>query len=218
VLHQAVMADRLLLRLENDAVQALALAYSPDGERLASTYWPGADQRQTAVVWDAVSGDRLHTLAPAYSIEDLVFDAGGKVVGTGEAGMPPVSFWDAATGDEGRALYLYDVSDNPPCAFAFGELPAGIYRLDVSPDGARLATVACAGGAFSAAVWDAETGRQLFALPDYQAPGDARPAIKFSPDGALLVERARGQGRVVGRQLRRGPPYPGPHRRPARRG
>lgn len=99
---------------------------------------------------------------------------GTRIVSGGAARSESVVFWDVKTGQ--RLPGLKD---------------AGlVYSLALAPDGKRIAT---AGYTIvdkdninsRHAVWDAATGKELFALEN-DSPG-ARPCIAYSPDGKLLA-------------------------------
>ncbi|HEY7604008.1 MAG TPA: BTAD domain-containing putative transcriptional regulator [Gaiellaceae bacterium] len=76
--------------------------------------------------------------------------------------------WDAASGK--RLLSLRGAK-------------AAVEYVAYSPDGARIAT-ASEDGATS--IWDAQSGRRLFVLPDPGTGGTA-PAVAFAPDGGRLA-------------------------------
>jgi Tol biopolymer transport system component len=150
------------------------VAFSPDGKRLASVagYGPGAIVGGEIKVWDAETGQELHTL-PAGGFSMAFSPDGRRIAGAGKppmtmrgvggpSGSGEVKVWDAETGRELLTLQGH-TSDVRNVAF--------------SPDGQRLAS---AGGG-EVRVWDAQTGQHLLVLKGQGS------YLAFSPDGHWLV-------------------------------
>jgi WD40 repeat protein len=137
-----------------------AVAFSPDGKRLASG----------SRVWDAQTGKELLQLQGGGS---LAFSPDGRRIAG--AGRPPiggpgprrgpgeVKVWDAETGRE--LLTLQGHTTN-------------VSNVAFSPDGQRLASV----GGGEVRVWDAQTGQQLLVLKVL-----LNGSLSFSRDGHWLV-------------------------------
>ncbi len=89
-----------VLNLVKQAGAVNAVAFSPDGRRLAS----GGDGREKsgeAKVWDAQTGQQLLALSEKGSVKGVAFSPdGGRLAGAGAR----VVVWDAATGRELLAL------------------------------------------------------------------------------------------------------------------
>jgi WD40 repeat protein len=150
---------------------ALAVAYSPDGKRLAAG---GADR--LIHVWDALTGKELFSRrGHGGDVTSLAFSPDGRRLASGggtEAGLPgagEVRLWDAASGKDLQTL----------------PAPAPVKALAFGPDG-RLAA-GCADGTVKR--WDA-AGKELPALKHAAQVH----AVAFSPDGALL---ACGDGEIA---------------------
>src|SRR5262249_16780077 len=144
-----------------------AVAFSPDGRRLASTCWidPQRTVLEQVKIWDMETGKEILTLGAGAGhrrVSAVAFSPDGRRVATGSEGAPnAVRVWDADTGRELQALTL----DWNPAAVAY------------SPDGRRLAASSSA----TVRVWDAANGREVRTLPG----GGTR--LAFSPDGRRLA-------------------------------
>jgi WD40 repeat protein len=154
---------RTTLKGHTDAV--VALAFSPDGKRLASCTWPAADpavklwdwERQTSRSLEGRSGDNR---ALAFSPD------GNRLAATG--GDSTVRLWDLAAGDAARVL-----------AGRGGEF---FNSVAFSPDGHTLASAACNGDRVR--LWDLDQGTVRRVL---QGHGHWVWCVRYSPDGKLLA-------------------------------
>ncbi|MFC8664601.1 NB-ARC domain-containing protein [Streptomyces sp. NPDC057199] len=138
-----------------------AVAYSPDGARIATT------SRDTTVrIWSSATGEALHTLTGHHEpVRAVAFSLDGRLLATGGRDAT-VRIWNAATGQAVRTVRGHD---GPVLAVAF------------SPDGSRLAT-----GSSDATVriWDPASGRALHTATGHEGPVFA---VAFSPDGSFLA-------------------------------
>jgi WD40 repeat protein/HEAT repeat protein len=171
-------AERLLLNGHMGAV--LAMAFDPDGRRLATCSLDGSVR-----VWDVVAGEELlcfrgHSQEPS----SLSFSPDGKriasscsQVGTEELnliGAPPgkkpersgeILVWDSRTGEK---------------LLEMGREHHGVLSVAFHPDGKRLFST---GHDRAVRVWDADTGKQLHQWTEDQ---ELQGAV-VSPDGRLLL-------------------------------
>ncbi len=137
-----------------------ALAWSPDGESLATVDWLGGVN-----LWDASTGKRRRILKDCVGQNSLIaWSPDGKHIAAIDHDVAWI--WDAASGDLLRSLQGHA----GPC-----------YALDWNPDGARLATGGTDG---TIRVWSAQTGKQLSSLT---VPGKVIWCVDWHPDGKQLL-------------------------------
>jgi eukaryotic-like serine/threonine-protein kinase len=167
---------------EGDTRYIGAVAFSPDGRRLASATNDGQAGKHPGElkVWDAVTGRESYSVpGHAHGIYHVAFSPDGK--------------WLASMSVEtsGWVVRLFDAADGKRVRTFDG----GGYSLSFTPDGRRLVS----GGT----VWDVETGQRVFRL------ASGAGGASFSPDGRRLAglrgkevvvwDAATGQELAVGR-------------------
>ncbi len=180
-----------------------SVCFSPDGARLAT-----GSEDNTVKLWDAVTGDELHTFKEhTRRVTSVCFSPDGARLATGSEDNT-VKLWDAVTGDELRTLkghidYVTSVCFSPDgVRIATGSGDNTVKLWDAvtgdelrtlkghkdyvtsacfSPDGARLAT---GSGDKTVKLWDAVTGDELRTLTGHK---DYVTSVCFSPDGARLA-------------------------------
>jgi len=144
----------------------LAVAFSPDGKRLAS-----AGEDAYVRVWDAATGGQVAESTRHYhGVHFVTYSNDGKRLATVSHGA--VRLLDAATGEQRRILKLPTSSD----AYL-----GPVYAAAFSPDGATLAT-----GLDKSLIqlWDAETGAIGHRMKGHT---DRVTALLYSPDGATVT-------------------------------
>ncbi|HYT95109.1 MAG TPA: FecR domain-containing protein, partial [Gemmataceae bacterium] len=149
----------------------LALAFTPDGEALASSGWGGE-----VSFWDVKRGElRFAIHAHSRDVKALALSADGNAL---------------ATTDD-RVVKLWDVPGRKELTALKG-LRFAVRALAFAPDGRTLAT---GGGAKKEGaelkLWDVETGTARLALG-----GHVREilALAFAPDGRTLASGGRDRG------------------------
>lgn len=154
-----------LLTISDDTLIGVALAWSPDGSKIAASV-TSEEIGDRAAVWDAYTGDLL---AVTGALDDLVMNLdwspdGRYIVTAGGAGTLAI-IWDAETGEHVMTLDGHT-----------GIVNAAAWH----PDGSMIVT---AGDDRQALLWDAQTGDLLASLPH------SSPVIgaAWSPDGSLLT-------------------------------
>ena len=138
-----------------------AVAWSPDGKRIASGDGSGVVQ-----VWDAADGGHVYTYRGHTDIVYAVaWSPDGKRITSGGLDTT-VQVWDAA---DGGHVYTYRGHSE------------GVHAVVWSPDGKRIAS-----GSFDATVqvWDAANGGHVFT---YRGHSEGVNAVAWSPDGKRIA-------------------------------
>jgi WD40 repeat protein len=160
----AAGSGQLLFELPGHKSLIFAMAFSPDGTRLASAGLDG-----TAILWSLgeEGGEALITLSGHMrAIADVDFSLDGARLATGAD--DGVRIWDLSASGTAELL-----------AFpGHGDL---VSEVDISQDGKYLATASMDG---TAKVWDLTDGQLLFDLLGHT---DRVVDVSFSPDGRLLA-------------------------------
>jgi WD40 repeat protein len=142
------------------AATVTAVAWSPDGKRLASA------TRGLVQLWDPATGENVRALPDQDdSVFCLAFSPDGAVVASG-ARDGVVRLWDADTGKGPRLLTGHS---------------AVVAAVAFAPDGKTLAS---ASADRTVRLWDLATGKELRQLTGHQAGVEC---LAFAPDGATVA-------------------------------
>jgi WD40 repeat protein/tRNA A-37 threonylcarbamoyl transferase component Bud32 len=154
-----------LLSLKGHAYRLSSMAFSPDGQRLASG---GFDQ--TVKLWDGSTGQELRTFEGHEGLVTAVaFSPDGlRLASTGFD--QTVRIWDSGTGQPVLCLKGH---------------PSAVLGVAFNPDGTRLASASEDG---SVKLWDSGTGQELLSL---KAAAGVGWGVAFSPDGQRLAIAGR---------------------------
>jgi WD40 repeat protein len=147
-----------------------ALAFSPDGETLAS-----GSEDKTVNLWRVSDGTKVRTLAGhTGGVGAVAFSPDGKMLASG--GDETIRFWDAATGAELRTLRAHAVE-----ALAF------------SPDGRTLVS----GSDREVRFWDVAAGTELSTLSGSRGLSGYR-LRGMTSDGKVLAQGDLDHGDLLG--------------------
>lgn len=197
-----VATGQVLETFDGHRSEVAALAFSPDGEQLASA--GGGDLK----IWDWQGGKTLVTHdVRGQLFQSVAWSPDGKQIVTGD-NSHKVTLWDAkalsvvknfdghraliksvafsadgkklATGAYDKLVKLWDVQTGQTLR-TFGAHSDAVETLAFSPDGRVLAT---AGRDKSIRLWNVEAGRPG---PILQAHTDRVVGVAFTPDGKVLA-------------------------------
>jgi WD40 repeat protein len=201
--------------MEMHTGEVRALAYSPDGMRLATA---GTDRRIR--IWDAATGQPMHTLEGHQgAVMSLAYSPDGRYLASGSIMSPggEVRLWDARTGrflreqlERRSGKFLAFFKTRP--ALVFGEKQATVWdhekgevvtsrplatdgaeqvvAFELLPDDRTLLLSDTAGGL---ALFDTTTGTREGAFPVAKSEGNhSWMPCDVSPDGRLMVSAGQG--------------------------
>ncbi|KAK3946936.1 hypothetical protein QBC32DRAFT_112172 [Pseudoneurospora amorphoporcata] len=196
-----------LQTLEGHSGTVYSVAFSPDGQRLASGSW-----EDTIKIWDPASGSCLQTLkGHSGTVASVAFSPDGQRLASG-SGDKTIKIWDPASGSclqtlEGHSGTVNSMAFSPDgqrLASGLGDDtikiwdPASgsclqtlkghsgyVYSVAFSPDGQRLAS-----GSWDKTIkiWDPASGSYLQTLKGHS--GNVY-SVAFSPDGQRLTSGSR---------------------------
>ncbi len=174
--------------------KARLLSTYPDTLSCVATFSPDESKaltldasRMNAILWDAETGDVLHTfIGHAQSILSAEFSKDGQYAVTGDR-FGIARLWNVETG-ENLAQYNYRLQYN---SFSMNQ-------ISLSPDNRYLLTASSTGilrGGYSIILWDTFSGERLFSFNgnhDYQIT-----AADFSPDGTSILTAGAGLDNTI---------------------
>jgi WD40 repeat protein len=167
-LHHSIPEMHLLLNIPASPGGVPDVAYSPDGRLIASM-----SIRQEVKLWDANSGELLHTFVGADEFgSSLAFSPDGNILA--EAYITYVVLWNTKSGNIITTLSGQPIDDSIGYNL-------GVGKISFSPDGKYLATANMDG---VPTIWDVDRSRQVASLETGMLPSKA---IAYSPDGSLLA-------------------------------
>jgi WD40 repeat protein/serine/threonine protein kinase len=195
-----------LLTLSGHTGEVTSVAYSPDGQWLASGSVDG-----TVKVWDLLAGRELRTLNHTGRVTSVHFSPDGKRLASGSTDRT-ARIWHLpsgqelhilrghkgtvgsvhfspdgkrlATGSGDETVKVWDAQTGGEAILTLEGHTSPVYTVVFSPDGKRLASgTADSPGRLdrSVKVWDAQTGQGVLTLKD------AGATVVFSPDGKRLA-------------------------------
>ncbi|KAK3363988.1 beta transducin-like protein HET-E2C [Lasiosphaeria hispida] len=202
-----------LQTLEGHRHLVYSVAFSPDGQRLASgsgdnmiKIWDPIDK--TIKIWDPTSGQCLQTLQGHRSlVQSVAFSPDGQRLASGSADNT-IKIWDPTSGQclqtlEGHHSWVYSVAFSPDgqrltsgsedktikiwdsasgqCLQTLQGHHGSVQSVTFSPDGQRLAS-----GSYDKTIkiWDPTSGQCLQTLEGHH---NSAQSIAFSPDGQHLT-------------------------------
>ena len=184
----------------------MSVAYSPDGQTLAS-----GSRDNTIKLWDVKTGNPLQTLTgDSYSVWSVAYSPDGQTLASGSDDNT-IKLWDVKTGNllqtlTGHSRVVWPVGYSPDGqTLASGSLDKTIKLWNVktgsllqtltvhsnsvcsvaySPDGQTLAS----GSEDNIKLWDVKTGNLLQTLPGHSG---GVCSVTYSPDGQTLASGSR---------------------------
>ncbi|UCC22721.1 MAG: protein kinase [Planctomycetota bacterium] len=158
------VVDESIITFGHDGEGAVAIAFSPDGERIATGY-------ATITIWDAATGTEIRTLkGHEAAVVSLAFSPDGERIISGSMdGL--VKVWNASSGEEIMTLEGHEAGK-------------GIAAVDLSSDGKQIVSIDYDG---IIKVWDADGGEELLTIHAILSNGEYGRSVAISPDGKRIA-------------------------------
>lgn len=186
--------------LQGDSSHAYSVAWSPDGDLIAS-----AGRKDVGVrVWRASDGSLVRTLPSDPVWANVAFSPDGRTLAAGDRGV--IKLWQVdeghmlraieentvfhvafspdgatlATAAMDRKVRLWRVADGAPLHTLLGHT-GSVYSVAFAPDGQQVAS---ASADRTVKLWNVADGTLVQTLPEH---GEAVTDVAFSPDGRILA-------------------------------
>jgi WD40 repeat protein/serine/threonine protein kinase len=160
-------SGKRLRTLEGHKHRALGVAFSPDGQRLATACLDGMVR-----IWNVSAGQELFSTSVTSGASCVAFSPDGQLLAAGGY-QGGVVVWDAANGRE---------------RLRCGASQHGVASLTFSPDSRRLASISFTQSEHAnVLIWDVATGKEAQSLDcGGRFPGNGYP-MALSPDGRYVA-------------------------------
>ena len=160
------------------AGQVNAVAFSPDGRRMASAYGQADKPIGGASVWEAATGARMARLNYEGRVYAICFSPNGEWIVSGNDD-DTARVWNAVTGQEAIRV----------------SHPSQVNAVAYSPNGQWVASGYGRRGEKTGGViiWKAATGEEIVRIQEINAVMD----VSFSPDGQRIVSKTEDGTRSV---------------------
>ncbi|MEQ8677369.1 MAG: protein kinase [Aggregatilineales bacterium] len=206
LLTSLVASPRLITMMHGHNDDVWSVAFSPDGQRIAS-----GSKDQSISVWDATIGEAVFDPLVGHTgfVHSVAFSPDGSRIASASSdgsimlwdantgnpiGLPLVGHGDEvwslafspdgqllASGAEDGQIILWDVASGESIGEPFDAHLDNVYALAFSPDGETLAS---GGGDNLIRLWDVGSQQPIEALIDHT---NWVLSVAFSPDGRLLA-------------------------------
>ncbi|HYT89567.1 MAG TPA: WD40 repeat domain-containing protein [Gemmataceae bacterium] len=145
-----------------------SVALSGDGKYVLT-----ASGDNTAILWEAASGKKLHTFQHTSGVDSVALSGDGKRILTSSSGVP--ALWEAATGKKLQTIPVRSISFNVALSRDGKYVVASVYDTN-------------------AILWEAATGKKIHTFPGHTL---GVTSVALSGDGKLLVTGSRDKTAIL---------------------
>lgn len=147
--------------LQGHARKGICVAFSPDGQHLASASWSGH-----VMIWDVATGSQLYKLTEHHNpVSALAYSPDSRRLVSASFDRRLI-VWDAKNGERLQTLRGHD---------------GLVLGVAFNHDGSRIAST---GEDKTVRVWETATGREILDLRGHEQPCQG---VAFSPDGQRMA-------------------------------